>query len=335
MLPRVGGAERALADRTAEAAASDPGVEAALAALPAQARRDAGVMYDRLRWRRKNGIEAGVREILLNPPDELRRPELWWREQDKAIRAALARALLQARLSARQRQPPEERQRASPRRSGRPAGWRCSSPASRRPRAGISSGCGPPWRRRSAGAAPATGRAGPPPRSGASDAAAGWYERAAAYPNSFYGQLAAAEIGPRPDQPASRRHGGLAGGARRAAAAHAGGAGRPVLPLRAGPLRPALLPASGLRGGRRSARSSRPWSTSRRAAGAPTSCWRRPAPRPATARIWCAKSYPLPRIAGFRARSRRHGRAGAGAGRGPPGEPVRPGRRAAPPVPWA
>ena len=47
-------------------------------------------MYDRLRWRRKNGSEAGVREILLNPPDELRRPELWWREQDKAIRAALA-----------------------------------------------------------------------------------------------------------------------------------------------------------------------------------------------------------------------------------------------------
>ena len=47
-------------------------------------------------------------------------------------------------------------------------------------------------------------------------------------------------------------------------------------------------------------RSSRPWSSSRKAAAGPTSSWPRPAVPPATAPIWCAKSYPLPRIAGFR-----------------------------------
>ena len=194
MLPRVGSAERAQATTRLKLQLSDPGVEAALAALPAQARHDAGVMYDRLRWRRKNGSDAGVREILLSPPDELRRPELWWREQDKAIRAALAERSfkLAYRLASASRQ-----------KSGIPfaeaewqAGWLALQftgqpkaarkhferlwPAVATP---ISKGRAGYWSGRAAAAV------------GASDAAATWYERAAAYPNSFYGQLAAAEIG--------------------------------------------------------------------------------------------------------------------------------------------
>ena len=194
MLSRVGPAERTLATTRLKLQLSDPGVDAALAALPEQERRDAGVMYDRLRWRRKNGLEAGVREILLGPPEELRRPELWWREQDKAIRAALAERSfkLAYRLASASRQ-----------RSGLPfveaewqAGWLALQFTGQPKRARqhferlwpevatpISKGRAGYWSGRAAAAV------------GASDAAASWYERAAAYPSSFYGQLAAAEIG--------------------------------------------------------------------------------------------------------------------------------------------
>ena len=194
MLPRVRPAERDTAKVRLQLQRSDPGVEAGLAALPAEARREAGVMYDRLRWRRKAGIEAGVREILLSPPAELGRPDLWWREQDKAIRAALAarQFKLAYRLASASRQ-----------KKGTPfaeaewqAGWLALQftgqpkaarqhferlwPAVSTP---ISKGRAGYWSGRAAAAA------------GAQDAAAGWYQRAAVYPNSFYGQLAAAEVG--------------------------------------------------------------------------------------------------------------------------------------------
>lgn len=194
MLPRVGPAGRQLAVARLKLQQFDPGVEAALAALPVKARREAGVMFDRLRWRRKNGSEAGVREILLSPPEELRRPELWWREQDKAIRAALAARSfkLAYRLASASRQ-----------KSGAPfaeaewqSGW-LALQFTGQPRAArqhfermwsevatpISKGRAGYWSGRAAAAA------------GASEVAAAWYERAAGYPNSFYGQLAAAEIG--------------------------------------------------------------------------------------------------------------------------------------------
>ncbi len=194
MLPRVGPAERAMAKARLQLQRSAPDVEAGLAALPTEARRDAGVMYDRLRWRRKNGIEAGVREILLSPPDELRRPELWWREQDKAIRAALAERQfkLAYRLASASRQkeglPFAEAEWQSGwlalQFTGQPKAARRHFerlwPAVSTP---ISKGRAGYWAGRAAAAV------------GAGDRAAEWYERAAAYPNSFYGQLAAAEVG--------------------------------------------------------------------------------------------------------------------------------------------
>ena len=323
MLPRVGPAERAQATTRLKLQQSDPGVEAALAALPAQARRDAGVMYDRLRWRRKNGSDAGVREILLSPPDELRRPELWWREQDKAIRAALAERSfkLAYRLASASRQ-----------KSGIPfteaewqAGWLALQftgqpkaarkhferlwPAVATP---ISRGRAGYWSGRAAAAV------------GASDAAATWYERAATYPNSFYGQLAAAEIGRDPS-------------ARIPEARAASPAARDALQRRT----PAVLAALFCRSGQ--ARYAQPFfrhlgyeaaddpqelaavvelaqgcgradlvlAATRGAAGNGTHLVREVLP-PATDR----------RVP---SRSRRHGGAGAGAGRGAAGEPVRPG----------
>lgn len=194
MLPRVRPGERAPASARVKLQLSDPGVEAALAALPAAARADAGVMFDRLRWRKKRGSEAGVREILLDPPEELRRPELWWPEQEKAIREALAERefKLAYRLAGNSRQT-----------SGVPyadaewlAGW-LGLQFTGQPKAArrhferlwpavstpISRGRAGYWAGRAAAA------------SGDTAVAQDWYDRAAGNPSSFYGQLAATELG--------------------------------------------------------------------------------------------------------------------------------------------
>ncbi len=205
MLARVRPAERAPATARLKLQLSDPGVEAALAALPAAARRDAGVMFDRLRWREQRGNENGVQEILLSPPDELRRPELWWPEQERAIRAALGERefKLAYRLASASRQtagaPYAEAewlagwlalqftgQPKAARRHFEPLWVAVSTPISRG-RAGY-------WAGRAATAG------------GDVAAANSWYDRAAGYPSSFYGQLAANELGHDPGRrvPAAR-----------------------------------------------------------------------------------------------------------------------------------
>ena len=89
MLARVADPQRAVATARLKLQLADPTVDAAIAAVPASLRRDPGLLYDRLRWRRLQGNDAGVREILLDLPPELGQPELWWREQEPAIRAAI------------------------------------------------------------------------------------------------------------------------------------------------------------------------------------------------------------------------------------------------------
>ena len=173
---------------------SAPDVEAALASLPASARRDAGVMFDRLRWRRERGSEAGVREILLSPPEELRRPELWWPEQEKAIREAVAEHefKLAYRLAGASRQSSGARYADAEwlagwlalQFTGQPKAarrhferlWPAVATPISRGRAGY-------WSGRAAAA------------NGDVAAASAWYDRAATNPSSFYGQLAAGELG--------------------------------------------------------------------------------------------------------------------------------------------
>jgi soluble lytic murein transglycosylase len=194
MLARVTGAPRAVAKARLKLQLSDPAVESALDAVPAAVRRDPGLLYDRLRWRRQQGNDAGVREILLNPPEELRRPELWWREQEPAIRAAIADRSykLAYRLASASRQ----QQGAPLTESVWLAGWLALQftgqpkaarghfeglwPAVATP---ISKGRAGYWAGRAAAA------------TGDSDKALHWYASASAYPSSFYGQLAAYELG--------------------------------------------------------------------------------------------------------------------------------------------
>ena len=68
------------------------GVDTAISKVPAKFKNDAGLNYDRLKWRRKRGrVESSV-EILLkikNTKDYLVRPDKWWTEREIISRSLI------------------------------------------------------------------------------------------------------------------------------------------------------------------------------------------------------------------------------------------------------
>jgi soluble lytic murein transglycosylase len=68
------------------------GVDHAIKKVPAKLKNDAGLNYDRLKWRRKRGRLKDSLEILLNIPNTknyMVRPDKWWKE-----RSIVARSLI-------------------------------------------------------------------------------------------------------------------------------------------------------------------------------------------------------------------------------------------------
>ena len=90
MLPRVDKSRQLLADARLKLATQAPGAEAAVRKVPAELVNDAGLAFERLRWRRRRGQDDGARDIMLQAPRDLVRPDLWWAE-----RAFLARRAIQ------------------------------------------------------------------------------------------------------------------------------------------------------------------------------------------------------------------------------------------------
>lgn len=66
-------------------------VDAAVARVPDSLRDDPGLLYDRARWRRRQGDDQGALEILMKPPRDLGRPGLWWAERHILVRRAIER----------------------------------------------------------------------------------------------------------------------------------------------------------------------------------------------------------------------------------------------------
>ncbi|MFI4988584.1 MAG: lytic transglycosylase domain-containing protein [Alphaproteobacteria bacterium] len=99
MLGRVDKDHAALAEARLKLQSLDPGVEYALRRVPAALLSDPGLLYDRLRWRVRKDRDDEAREMLLHPPADLVRPELWWRERSTEIH----RAFLQGFYSEAQR----------------------------------------------------------------------------------------------------------------------------------------------------------------------------------------------------------------------------------------
>ncbi len=69
-------------------------VDTAIAKVSDTLINDPGLIYERLRWRRRKGKYASAREILDNPPDDLVRPKFWWKEQFLVARHTLREGLI-------------------------------------------------------------------------------------------------------------------------------------------------------------------------------------------------------------------------------------------------
>jgi soluble lytic murein transglycosylase len=76
------------------ALAEDAGnVDTLLVRVPRQLQKDAGLQFERLRWRRKNDMDVAAMEILNNPPPigQISNPKDWWKERHIIIRRLLER----------------------------------------------------------------------------------------------------------------------------------------------------------------------------------------------------------------------------------------------------
>ena len=81
ILPLVDSGRRAVAEARMALAQMSPGVEGALRRVPANLANDPGLVYERTRWRRRKDMDAGVLELLANPPDEAAHASEWWVER--------------------------------------------------------------------------------------------------------------------------------------------------------------------------------------------------------------------------------------------------------------
>lgn len=91
LLPLLDPGHAALAEARLLLADDAPGAEGAINRVPEDLRRDPGLLYERLRWRRKKDNYDGAMEILKNPPAQLGRPALWWTERHIMARRAIER----------------------------------------------------------------------------------------------------------------------------------------------------------------------------------------------------------------------------------------------------
>ena len=81
---------RKLAEARESLMVQAPGVDGKIAAVPYALLADTGLIFERLRWRRRKGLDQRAQEILLKPIRELGpRPEKWWLERHIQIRMAL------------------------------------------------------------------------------------------------------------------------------------------------------------------------------------------------------------------------------------------------------
>ncbi|MBL8670255.1 MAG: lytic transglycosylase domain-containing protein, partial [Alphaproteobacteria bacterium] len=86
MLPLAPPLARQVAEARLNYMERKPNAERLAAALPAQAHRNGGLAFERLRWLRRDGDHDAAIAILLNPPADVGRPDRWWRERSYLVR---------------------------------------------------------------------------------------------------------------------------------------------------------------------------------------------------------------------------------------------------------
>lgn len=164
--------------------------------IPAKLRSDPGLLYERLRWRRRHDLDMEAIDILHNapPPSQIQNPDDWWTEQHILIRRLLEKRMYEsAYLLARKHFQTEGLSYSE---AEWMAGWMAlrfmNRPAQAfthfeniftRAKTAITKARGAYWAARAAKAM------------GKNDMAAIWYKKAAPYQTVFYGQLAGAALG--------------------------------------------------------------------------------------------------------------------------------------------
>ncbi len=71
-------------------------VDTAISEVPEKMKSDPGLIFERLRWRRRKGRDIAARALLENPPVDLVRPKLWLFERVRLARRALAKGYITA-----------------------------------------------------------------------------------------------------------------------------------------------------------------------------------------------------------------------------------------------
>ena len=172
---------------------SRSGVDAAIARVPDHLQNDAGLLYDRVRWRRLRGREESARELIPSFPAGGPRPDLWWRERHLLARDALSKGDVQEAYALAKHHGATDAVSVSE------AEWLAGWIALRHLKDGeaalphfekvydsvtrpVSLARGAYW----------TGRA--TEFLGRPDIAEEWYLRAGAYPTTYYGQLAISRL---------------------------------------------------------------------------------------------------------------------------------------------
>lgn len=89
MFRRVSQGEQALANARIQLRGMGSGVESALRKVPKELQSNPGLIYERLRWRRRKERDEDARALLAKPPANLVRPDLWFDERSILARRAL------------------------------------------------------------------------------------------------------------------------------------------------------------------------------------------------------------------------------------------------------
>lgn len=173
-----------------------PGVKGLIDKVPANLQDDPGLLYERLSWRRKNDMDTDAMKILhQQPPTErLANPEDWWKERHIIIRRLLERRMFEsAYLLAAEHGQKEGVAYAE---AEWLAGWMALRFMKQPEKAyvrfeklyaavvtPISKARAAYWAGRAAAAM------------NQKESAVGWYQKAAKYQTTFYGQMAGAVLG--------------------------------------------------------------------------------------------------------------------------------------------
>lgn len=89
MFSKVDADTRALAEARLMLMRRMGGVDGAIAKVPQKLTDDPGLIYERLRWRRRKGRHEAARELLDLVPGDPIRPDKWWIEREVLARRAL------------------------------------------------------------------------------------------------------------------------------------------------------------------------------------------------------------------------------------------------------